>query len=546
MAFRTKFAETIFKQKYAHEDCETWDKLSEVLIEDVCRDKLSKTEKDQMTEFHKQMKFIAGGRYLYYAGRKNKYFNNCFILIGENDTREEWASIAEKAILALTTGGGIGIDYSIFRPEGEIIHRTGGVASGPISLMKLINEIAREVKQGGSRRSALFASLNWKHKDVNKLLKVKDWSNIKIKGTNFSLNDLKKSDFDLAAPLDMTNISLNYGNDFLEELKKGIPETFRENVKYAMKSGEPGFAFNFGDKEKETGRNACTEVVSEFDSDVCNLASVNMANIDTIEEFQQVVSLTAKFLLLGTLVADLPYAKVYEVREKTRRIGVGLMGIHEWLLKRGYKYEMNDELRKWLFIYECQTEMSANQLADSLGIRRPIAYRAIAPTGTIGILAGTTTGIEPLFATAFKRRYLKGDKWVHQYVIDGTAKLLIEKYDINPENIETAISLQNDVERRIKFQADIQDYVDMGISSTINAAPYGSEFNNDSLVDKYAEIIARYAYRLRGLTIYPDGAKGGQPLTPVSYKDAINKEGQEFEEEFIDVCDLTKGGSCGV
>ena len=273
-----------------------------------------------------------------------------------------------------------------------------------------------------------------------------------------------------------------------------------------------------------------------------------MSRIETIEEFREVVRLASKFLLCGTLVAKLPYEKVYKVREKNRRLGLGLMGVHEWLLQRGYKYEVVDELRDWLKVYKEESEISANELANALNISKPVAYRAIAPTGTIGILAGSSTGIEPLFAVAYKRRYLKDAKeWHYQYVIDGTAKILIQQYGIDPDKIETALSLSEDPERRIKFQADVQDYVDMSISSTINLPKWGTDLNNDTKVGDFAKILAKYAHRLRGFTCYPDGARGGQPLTIVSYKEAKEHEGQEFKEQFHDICEIGgKGGTCGI
>jgi ribonucleoside-diphosphate reductase alpha chain len=161
-------------------------------------------------------------------------------------------------------------------------------------------------------------------------------------------------------------------------------------------------------------------------------------------------------------------------------------------------------------------------------------------------MAGTTTGIEPLFAVAYQRRYLKnGTDWHYQFVVDGTAKVMIEEYGVDPDKLEGAIDLAADYERRIKFQADVQDYVDMAISSTINLPKWGSELNNPDTVPAFAETLARYAPRLRGFTCYPDGARGGQPLTPVSYREAKLHEGQEFAETFTDVCDLTKGGHCG-
>lgn len=547
--YRTKFSEDIFNHKYRHEQCETWEKLADTLVEDVCRDKLSKSEKLQLKKIIAEMKFLPGGRYLYYAGRSFKAFNNCYLLRCEEDSREDWADLSWKAESCLMTGGGIGADYSIYRPKNSIINRTGGLASGPISKIRMINEIGREVMQGGSRRSAIYASLNWQHEDIHDFIHAKDWYSIKVAGTDLTVGDLKEKDFNFPAPLDMTNISVNYDTDWLENYKKtgDVGSVFLENVKQALKSAEPGFSFNFYEKERETLRNACCEVTSEDDSDVCNLGSINMARIDNKEEFKEIIDLATKFLLCGTLVADLPYEKVYKVREKNRRLGLGIMGVHEWLLKKNYKYEVTPELHEWLAIYKNQSNYTSRKFADRLEISRPIANRAIAPTGSIGILAGTTTGIEPLYAVAYKRRYLKGrTQWAHQYVIDGTAKLLIEKDGISPDKIESAVDLALDYERRIKFQADVQDYVDMSISSTINLPQWGSEFNNESTVVPFAKSLAKYAHRLRGFTCYADGARGGQPITPVSYKEAVSLEGIEYEETFHDVCDLqNRGGTCG-
>jgi ribonucleoside-diphosphate reductase alpha chain len=554
--FKTEFAERTFYNKYAQGKQDTWGALAERLVEDVCGSRwgttnplLSKDERDQLQDYITRMLFIPGGRYLYYAGRQFKAFNNCYLLRGEEDTREEWAELAKRAMSCLTTGGGIGIDYSRFREEGRPLNRTGGTASGPIPLMDAINEIGRNVMQGGSRRSAIYASLNWRHTDGYKFLRAKNWFDQpigKIKkpdGTPYTHWDAKQEDFNHKARLDMTNISVNWDDDWGFDPKN---EIFLENCKQAMMTGEPGFSFNFGAKRNETLRNACTEVTSEDDSDVCNLGSVNLGNIRDIGEFADVVALASKFLVCGTLRADLPYDKVYKVREKNRRLGLGLMGIHEWLLKRHEGYEVTDELRKWLAVYRDESKRAADEHCDRLYISKPVAYRAIAPTGTIGILAATTTAIEPLFAVAYKRRYLtEGTKWKYQYVVDTTADHLIREYGVDPDRIDTAYKLSHDYERRIKFQADIQDYVDMSISSTINLPPWGSKGNHPSDVGRFAETLARYAPRLRGFTCYPDGSRGGQPLVEVDYKDALEHRGVEFAEH--DVCEITgHGGSCGV
>jgi ribonucleoside-diphosphate reductase alpha chain len=450
------------------------------------------------------------------------------------------------------TGGGIGVDYSVYRGEGTPIKRTGGEASGPIPKMNMINEIGRRVMQGGSRRSAIYASLNWQHADISKFLVAKDWASMPVGSTGKTLWDIKQEDFNFPAPLDMTNVSVNYDTDWLLNYYETgeVGPVFAENIKQAMKTAEPGFSFNFFDKENETLRNACTEVTSEDDSDVCNLGSLNFGRIETISELKDVVRLATMFLICGTLKAQLPYDKIYQVRAKNRRLGLGFMGVHEWLIKKGYKYEVSPELHQWLSVYKGESDKISREFADKLSVTRPVANRAIAPTGSIGILAGTSTGIEPIFAVAYKRRYLKGNtRWVYQYVVDSAAQELIDLYGTDPEDVESALDLASDYERRIKFQADVQDYVDMSISSTINLPAWGSKLNNEDTVEAFANTLASYAHRLRGFTCYPDGSRGGQPLTSVPYSEAVEKLGKEFDEhvETHDICDISgSGGSCGV
>lgn len=780
---------------------------------------------------------------------------NCYLLRAEEDTREEWADLTRRAMSCLMTGGGIGIDYSRLRESGRLLSRTGGIASGPIPLMYTINEVGRNVMQGGSRRSAIYASLNWKHPDVQEFLHAKNWQDIKIGGSGYTVRQAKMENFNFPAPLDMTNISVNYDNAWLNKEHREKDPIFLENCKQAMSTGEPGFSFNFGDKENETLRNACvpyetpiltdagyvligdtigksinvwngeefsevipyatgkqelvkvvlsdgtdfictpnhkfidysgnfieasmleegtklykasypildlnkeyqgtyyegysqgfysgdgnsgyewswvynekqavipwligtvikrefrsiwkhgpmldkafvpvnknkayalgwlagicdsdgtivnnknskniqiasidisflrniklmlsrfgcyakitlareeqygdikgkiykqqplyrlhigatslntliqcgletkrldisnnfpnrethkftyvisveylneskdtfcftepkkhtgvfngiltgqcTEVTSEDDSDVCNLGSINLGAIESLEEFKSIVCLASKFLVCGTIRAELPYDKVYKVREKNRRLGLGLMGIHEWLLKRGYKYEVVPELHKWLEVYRSESERAADEHCARLYISKPIAYRAIAPTGSIGILASTTTGIEPLFAVAYKRRYLtEGTKWKYEYVVDAVADSLIKQYGLQPDKIETALDLAEDYERRIRFQADVQDYVDMSISSTINLPEWGTDKNNENKVEKFAYVLAKYSSRLRGFTCYPDSARGGQPLSVISYEEANKHKGVIFEEH--DICEIGgKSGVCG-
>ena len=541
MPFRTELGENVFKQKYASNPYETWGDRAHTVVNYVCGDMdgqknnlMSKDDRDQLAQYITDYKFMPGGRYLWYAGRQARFFNNCYLLRLEEDSREEWAAVTQRAMSCLMTGGGIGVDVSICRPSGRQLRKTGGVASGPVPLLFTLNEVGRNVMQGGSRRSALYGSMNWQHEDAKDFLHVKNWHDTQLGNQKeYTVADMKKLDFNYPAPLDMMNISLNYDDAWL---KGNGSDVFVENCRQALMTGEPGFSFNFGEKQNETLRNACTEITSEDDSDVCNLGSINMAAVESIEDFKDVVALASKFLVCGLIRAHLPYKRVEEIRQRNSRIGLGLMGMHEWLLKRGYRYEMNDELKKWLSTYERESERAANEHCDRLFLNRPKGYRAIAPTGTISILAGTTSGVEPIYAVAYRRRYLTdGTRWKHQFVVDGTAEYLIAS-GVKPEAIESAVDLAQDPERRIKFQFELQKYVDHAISSTLNLPAWGSEFNNENMVDDFSKIVRKYAPGLRGLTCYPDGSRGGQPISTVPYEEAHSKRGVIYEDNSEEQC----------
>jgi len=249
--------------------------------------------------------------------------------------------------------------------------------------------------------------------------------------------------------------------------------------------------------------------------------------------------LATLFLMCGVLYSDVPYPKVQEIRTKNNRIGLGLMGIHEWLISKGYPYDSNDELYEYLDTWKIQSDESVIAWANKLSVNVPIAKRAIAPNGTISIAGGlTTSGIEPIFSVAYKRRYLTPGGWKMQYVVDSIAEKLVE-VGINPNSIEDAYTLSLDVERRIAFQAFVQQFVDNGISSTINLPSFGSPGNDNP--EAFGRILYKYLPKLRGITAYPDGARGGQPLTPVDYNYAIKHKGVIFDghEECTDgICGL--------
>lgn len=868
VATMSDFAKTIYEQKYAFKDeegniLEGWEdtayRVALNVLGSLGYDETS-PEFEKVFSYIRDRKFMPGGRYLYASGRPFHQVNNCLLMRAE-DSREGWADLAQKAMMALMTGAGIGVDYSDLREEGAIIRKTGGESSGPLSLMHIINEIGRNVMQGGSRRSAIFASLRWSHPDVFKFIHLKDWSE--------EVRAMKEKDFNYPAPMDMTNISVTLDKDFFDAFEdESNPmyhhahRVYRTTVDRMVRTAEPGFSVDyenareslrnapiagntyvltrngykrvikivnqpqsiwtgvrwaddvvfsktqenapivnvhftggreirceptheflveryvgagkrkrlekiekipagslvegdilhvslpelevlyplnkemytlgytygdgsftkaggaeislcskeskmlvsnivgynskidedsrgytriyFGASEKWKNRSKqvvpvelyseslpnlasfiaglfdadgnfdktqkrvrlsnnnpeflrgiariledlgilasvskngvstfgnkqtyqlsvmgeyieefsriiptkrikieledwkpyrrshlkvekvssdgfedvycadvkypehsfmaegviisnCTEITSEDDSDVCNLGSINLARVESIEELRDIVEYATLFLIAGTVYSHVPYERVAETREKNRRLGLGLMGIHEWLLKRGFKYGPNDELASWLDEYACSGQYAA-KYAQIHGLSTPIKTRAIAPTGTIGIIGETTTGIEPIFCVAYKRRYLaNGRNWKYQYVVDPTAQRLVDE-GVNPNDIEDAYSLSYDVERRVAFQAWIQQWVDHGISSTINL-PYPIEDEDEKL--EFGNMLYGYLPKLRGTTVYPDGARGGQPLTPVSYDEAITQLGVVFEENE----EKCVGGVCGL
>ncbi len=539
------FAKVIMERTYSHTkkdgEKETWDEIAYRVTKHVLRAVGIDMRQRHAQETYKlilERKLIPAGRYLYAAGRQWHAVNNCFLLKAY-DSREGWGELLSKASLALMSGGGVGINYSDIRCEGSPIRKTGGSASGPISLMQIVNECGRGIMAGGHRRSAIWAGLNWRHPDIHRFIKIKNWSP--------EILDLKAKDFSFPATLDFTNISVCLDDEFFESynddehslysLAQGVYWTAIEQM---LESGEPGFTVDIGKNYGEVLKNPCGELCSQDSDDVCSLASINLARVESLKEFKKIIDLGIAFLLAGTVYSDVPYSDVDKIRTKNRRLGLGLMGIHEFLLQRGIPYAIDEELGTWLQAY-AKSGRNANHWADEWGLSRPVKTRAIAPTGTTSIVAETTSGIEPLYCVAYKRRYLKGSQQCFQYVIEPVAKRLIDS-GIKPENIQDAYTIEP--ERRIAFQSWIQGFVDHCISSTVNLPAWGSEQNNSKTVRGFGSMLMRYLPSLRGICIYPDGGRSGQPLVPVSYSEALKHEGSELIEESQDICSL-KGGSCG-
>jgi len=535
------FSDSIMQMRYSHVKPdgtkESWGDIAHRVATNVMG--VVPISKDTVREIERviaERKFIPGGRFLAQAGRSYHMTSNCFMFRAE-DTREGWGDLMRKATVSLMAGGGIGVDYSEIRPKGAKLKRSGGTSSGVLPLSNVVNEIGRGVMAGGNRRSAIYASLRWSHDDVFDFIRMKDWPQY--------IRDQKEKDFDTPAKMDMTNISIILDKDFFDAyddtsnpMHNHAKEVYWSVVENMVKTAEPGFQVDYFNK-KESLRNACTEVVSEDDADVCVLGSVNMGLIDSLEEFETVSRLGQIFLLAGTDYTDYPTQEVRHTQEKNRRTGSGLMGIHEWLIRRGKKYGSDLELASWLQTWKDATRSTADEYADKWGMNRPVAVRAIAPNGSISIAGGrTTSGIEPIFAVAYRRRWLSPDGWKAQYVVDSVAERLIQD-GANPDKIEDAYTLSMDVERRVSFQSFVQGYVDNAISSTVNLPMWGTPGNDD--VQSFGDMMYKYLPSLRGITCYPDASRSGQPLSVVPFSEAIKNVGVVFEaqEECV-------GGVCGL
>ena len=281
---------------------------------------------------------------------------------------------------------------------------------------------------------------------------------------------------------------------------------------------------------------------------------MNLARIGNLQELADVTQLGVIFLLAASMYTDIPYPKVKEVKERNRRIGLGFMGLGEWFIQRELPYgtiSLQDEgyndfsLRQWLGTWKQSSDYAADIWSKEFSVARPIAVRAVAPTGTISIAGGITTpGIEPVFHTAYERTYnsLKEKQYdsglKKERVIDPiVAKWIEEGYDVR--DIDTAYTLSqtpDGIERRIALQAFVQSYVDNGISSTINLPTY-----EEGIESRIAPILLKYLPNLRGITFYPDGRHENQPVKPIDIEDVIKNDRVTMKE--YESC---KGDSCGV
>lgn len=543
--FETAFAHSIYKERYSFDGKEEWANttgrvVGEVLSALPMRPMPRRAEAEKLFRLMADKRFCPGGRYLAQTGRPIHQVNNC-LLMNCGDSRESWAQLSYNAEMALTSGAGIGVWYGDVRQSGSLIKGTGGIASGPVPKMCQVNDTGRHMEQGGKRRAAIWAGLPWSHPDVLDFIKVKDWPE--------EVRALKEKDPTFPATMDYTNISVGLDDEFFAAYgdpsnpKHGrAHKVYWAAVHHMLRHGEPGFSVNTGKHRDEVLRNACTEIVSADDSDVCNLGSLVLPRFESLKDFEQAVRSATLFLTAGSVYSDVPYPKVAEIREKNRRLGLGLIGVHEFLLKHGVRYGTDDAfelLEPWMAVYDRALEFAIDH-QDRLGLSHSVAAQAIAPNGTIGIVVESTPSGDPFFSVAEQRTIYEGvagnGRMTARVVIDPVAARLA-KEGVDTSLMEDAHSI--DVDRRLAMQAYLQDHVDQAISSTVNLP---APVTDPQEISDIGSILLRYLPRLRGVTFYPDGALAGQPRVPVDLDWALSLNGQaELSTE-----DSCTTGVCGV
>ena len=504
-----------------------------------------------MTEF----KFLPNSPTLMNAGRRLGQLAACFVLPVE-DSMEGIFDALRNAALIHKSGGGTGFAFSRLRPKNSMVGTTGGVASGPVSFMKIFNTATEQVKQGGTRRGANMAILKVDHPDIMEFIhskrKNQDLNNFNISvgvTDDFMKAAAKNKDYDLVEPRDHTLIE-----------KLNASQVYQVLVEQAWKNGDPGIIFldriNRDNPTPELGEIESTNPCGEqplLPLEACNLGSINLAKFVTkngegpqidYEGLKDIVTLSVRFLDNTIDMSKYPLPEITAMVRGNRKIGLGVMGFADMLYQLDIPYNSDAALEiaetVMRFVQEAAHEASSD-LAEERGVFENygqsiykdtgVKYRnatttTIAPTGTLSILAGCSSGIEPLFALSFVRNVMDNDKLLEvnpyfemaareggfysQELMDEIAKKgSIRDITQIPEDIRKVFATAHDVspEWHIRMQAAFQKYTDNAVSKTVNLP-------HDATVEDVKKVYG-LAYELgcKGVTIYRDGSKENQVLS---------------------------------
>lgn len=555
----TGLAETIFKDRYALYPEETWSEASRRLATHVASAEQNGYKGPIGDIFYEEIvtnRFMPGGRIWYGSGRPRAQLLNCFV-IPTHDSREGWGKTLSDTIVVSGMGGGVGINCSPIRPRGSLINGTGGIATGAVSLMQMINAVGDVLVSGGGRRLALMLDLNLTHPDmpefIDAKLNRKELNNANVSviidkrlPTDAFINKVKNGE-----TFDLVYSGSNHGFINARSLWEKI-------VSNAWESGEPGVLNgDLANRESNiwyhkplVSTNPCGEIWLE-EYGCCDLGAIVLPRFVNSEgqfnwdKLASTVHVAVRFLDNVLSVNEYPLPEIRDNCNTIRRIGLGIMGLHSMLIKMGYRYSSSSALafvdQLMAFIKE-EAYFASIHLAEEKGpfpafeldsylesgfIKRSLnetikeyiikhgirnaALLTIAPTGTTGMVSGVSTGIEPLFSAAYYRRFYRPTK-------DGS-RVLDKELVLDPlwDQVEDLNVLEGayDVspEYHFEMQKICQSHIDNATSKTINLP---QSYPVESMSDLWLE----YLPYVKGTTFYRAGSRGEEPLEAIPLADA--------------------------
>ncbi|MBN1871920.1 MAG: vitamin B12-dependent ribonucleotide reductase [Candidatus Omnitrophica bacterium] len=570
-------AERVLKKRYLKKDVdgnvvETPEEMFRRVADNIAKAdtyyaKKANTEKtaNEFYDIMSRLEFLPNSPTLMNAGKELQQLSACFVL-PVKDSMEGIFDSLKSAALIHKSGGGTGFSFSNLRPKNSVVKSTGGVASGPVSFMKVFDAATQAVKQGGTRRGANMGILSVDHPDILEFLSCKE-NNKDI--TNFNISIFVTDDF-------MKKVEEGLTYDLIDpHTKKKVDqlnarEVFDKIVKMAWKNGEPGIIF--GDrvnKDNPTPKlgmiestNPCGEQpLLPYES--CNLGSINLFNMVSgkgieWDKLAHVVRMSTHFLDNVIDMNKFPLAIIREKTRENRKIGLGVMGFADMLIKLGIPYDSQEALdiadKMMKFILDTAM-MASSELAEKRGefpsYKKSVYYEkggprlrnatitTIAPTGTLSIIAGCSSGIEPIFAVSYIRNVMDNDELVEVHPLflniakergfyseELMKKIAKEggvgKCDEVPEDVKRLFRTSLDIspEYHIKMQGVFQKYTHNAVSKTIN-------FPNTATVDDVKKSYElAYKYGCKGITIYRDKSRDEQVLNIGS----VNKDGRKDKE----------------